>query len=284
MNHLFVTDLDGTLLGADSRISPLSVRILNELAAAGVAVTAATARTPATVEPIFAAVTPGVPLVVMTGGAMWDRHTRAYARCHPIPAGDDRRILEAIRGCGVEPLIYTFSPSDSGILHVYYRTPLSPDTAEFVRQRAGTPLKEFHADTDAPVDAQVMLYFATGQRDKVFAAADRLRAIGGCSVSAFTDIFGPDTGILEVFAPGVDKASAILDLKRSLGADKLTVYGDNLNDLPMMAVADEAVAVGNALPEVKAAAHRVIGPNTADAVARDIAARYPQIITPDILM
>jgi len=46
------------------------------------------------------------------------------------------------------------------------------------------------------------------------------------------------------------------------------VFGDNLNDLPMMAVADVAVAVENALPEVKAKADVVIGPNTDDAVAR----------------
>ena len=48
------------------------------------------------------------------------------------------------------------------------------------------------------------------------------------------------------------------------------VFGDNLNDLPMMRVADLAVAVENALPQTKAEAHKVIGPNTADSVARFI--------------
>ncbi len=44
-------------------------------------------------------------------------------------------------------------------------------------------------------------------------------------------------------------------------------FGDNLNDIPMLQVADVAVAVDNALPETKAAADVVIGPNTADSVA-----------------
>jgi hypothetical protein len=52
-----------------------------------------------------------------------------------------------------------------------------------------------------------------------------------------------------------------------MDADRLTVFGDNLNDLPMMAVADVAVAVENALPEVKKAADIVIGTNQSDAVA-----------------
>ena len=52
------------------------------------------------------------------------------------------------------------------------------------------------------------------------------------------------------------------------------MFGDNLNDLPMMAVADVAVAVDNALPQVKEAADIIIGPNTANSVARFIKQDY----------
>jgi len=73
-----------------------------------------------------------------------------------------------------------------------------------------------------------------------------------------------------VFRCGVSKAAAVLKLKSFLGADRLTVYGDHLNDLPMFAVADESVAVSNALPEVLSAASRIIGPNTLPSVAMDM--------------
>ena len=53
-------------------------------------------------------------------------------------------------------------------------------------------------------------------------------------------------------------------------ADRLVVFGDNINDLPMMRLADVAVAVENAVEEVKAEADIVIGPNTSDSVARFI--------------
>ena len=69
----------------------------------------------------------------------------------------------------------------------------------------------------------------------------------------------------------MDKASAVSELKRRSGADRLVVFGDNLNDLSMFAVADTAVAVENALPQVKEKADVVIGPNSADAVPRYIA-------------
>ncbi len=51
------------------------------------------------------------------------------------------------------------------------------------------------------------------------------------------------------------------------------VFGDNLNDLPMMRVADVAVAMENALPEVKAEADVVIGRNTEDSVPKFVMER-----------
>ncbi|MEM6929965.1 MAG: HAD hydrolase family protein, partial [Myxococcota bacterium] len=51
-------------------------------------------------------------------------------------------------------------------------------------------------------------------------------------------------------------------------ADRIVVFGDQTNDLPMFAVADHAVAMGNAVPSVKEAADEVIGPHDEDAVVR----------------
>ena len=45
---------------------------------------------------------------------------------------------------------------------------------------------------------------------------------------------------------------------------------EGLNDLPLLRMADVAIAVENAVDEVKAEADIIIGPNTSDAVARYI--------------
>ena len=94
-----------------------------------------------------------------------------------------------------------------------------------------------------------------------------------CAAAWYPDVFIPETGLIDIYAPGVSKASAVRAMARKVGADEVVVFGDNLNDLPMMAVADVAVAVENALPEVKAKADVVIGRNTEDAVARWIEQR-----------
>ena len=50
---LYVSDLDGTLLDNTSRVSPATSAMLNETIAGGALFTVATARTPATVQPLL---------------------------------------------------------------------------------------------------------------------------------------------------------------------------------------------------------------------------------------
>lgn len=48
---------------------------------------------------------------------------------------------------------------------------------------------------------------------------------------------------------------------------QIIAIGDDVNDLPMIRNAGLGVAMGNAKPEVKAAAGRVIGKNSEDGLA-----------------
>lgn len=268
MKHLFVSDMDGTLLNPESRISTRTASIVTELSRRGVLFTVATARTPATVEPLLSATLTLPPAIVMTGAAMWDRRRQTYINPHFMQPATAAYITEACAAHGIRPFSYTLD--GSGIIRTFYNGLPSRREQKFIDERAHLPLKRFvlnhHGDPAASYPDTVLI-FALGSPDSIYPLADGLRDSGLCSVSSYPDIFNSDVAFLEVFAPGVSKASAVVDLKKMTGADRLTVFGDNLNDLPMMAVADVAVAVGNAFPEVKAAADIVIGTNRDDAVA-----------------
>ncbi len=73
-----------------------------------------------------------------------------------------------------------------------------------------------------------------------------------------------------MFGPQTTKANAVRRLARNIGAERIISFGDNVNDLPLMEIADVAVAVGNAVPEARQAADIVIDTNDTDAVARFI--------------
>ena len=79
---------------------------------------------------------------------------------------------------------------------------------------------------------------------------------------------------LEICPENSTKAKAIVRLKEKLGLDKIVVFGDSVNDIPMFQVADEAYAVENALPELKKYATAVIGSNEEDGVAEYLQQLY----------
>ncbi len=237
-------------------------------------------------QPLLRDVYASVPAIVMTGAAWWDRRTHRYLNTSYIYAPVAARVAETCRRRGINPFVYTL-PADieapslgggmggacGGIMQVYHNGRLNPAEQAFVDQRIHLTLKHFNLDTsqgEALYIPGTTLMFAIGPREQIFAAADEIRAGGGCYVSSYIDIFGADTGILEVYDEGVSKAAAVKRMAEVTGAERIVVFGDNLNDIPMMQVADLSFAVANAQPQVKAAATEVIGRNTDDAVALTI--------------
>ncbi len=272
---LYVTDMDGTLLDDRSMVSDFSAALISSLSREGALITVATARTPATVEPLLSHTCTSIPAIVMTGASLWDRIGRKYIEPRFITAEDASCILEVSRRHGVDPFVYTLG--DDGVLDVYKNTPLSAIDRKFIAERSGLELKRFLIDSPESgslSDKRIVLMFASGPKDVISSVARDLTGVVSCSPGSYLDIFDPAVGYLDVYASGINKADAVKRLASQVGADRIVVFGDNLNDIPMMEVADVAVAVGNALPEVKSVAHCVIGPNTSDSVARFIADDY----------
>lgn len=268
--------MDGTLLSSDSRVSAESARIISDLSAEGALITVATARTPATVVPLLTDTRIATEAIVMTGAARWDFRRGCFAHTHRIAAESTRRILEICASRGAHPFVYIEAP-DGRTMDVYHAAAAMNRAEEsFYLERRHLKLKRFHLCKPVPADAleRTLLMFAMGPRENIEEIAELIRMSSDCNVSCYPDIFNESIGNLEIQAPGISKASAIRSLAAELGVERTVVFGDNLNDLPMFAIADVAVAVANAEPEIKAAATTIISPNYTDAVARFIAADF----------
>ena len=273
MKTLYITDLDGTLLDNSAQVAPDTARMISELTSRGAMISVATARTPATVEPILADTLTAPELVVMTGAAIWDRPNSRFSDIILLPADEVESMLAVFRRHSMHPFCYVLN-RDNRFLDVYHTPPkLSPIERVFVEERAQLTLKGFHLGHSCPADDydRVALFFGMGSKEAIVGVAEELRQSSACYISYYKDTYTPDTWLLEIFGPGVSKAGGIDRLRRRLHAGRMVAFGDNLNDIPMLQAADVAVAVENALPEVKAIADVVIGPNTANSVARFIA-------------
>lgn len=270
---LYVSDMDGTLLSSDSRVSAGSARIISELSSQGALITVATARTPATVVPLLADTATRPDAIVMTGAACWNRHENRFCHVHTIPEDHVVRTLDLCRRKDVHPFVYVLA-EDMGTLDVYHGASAFNRAEEgFYLERAKLKLKRFHLNRPVPPRALSfsLLFYAMGAAEDILPLAETLERTTDLAVSCYPDIFNPRLANLEILAPGVSKAEAIKRVAQRCGAERIVVFGDNLNDLPMFQIADVAVAVGNAQPAVKEAAHIVIEPNYTDSVARFIA-------------
>lgn len=276
---LYVSDLDGTLMGEDARISATSRRMLNKAIAQGTLFTIATARTPATVAELLEGVDLSLDAIVMTGAARWNAATGLYSHVKHFPASLANTVMNELKRRRFPAFIYTLVDN---LIHIYRLGPMTPMEKDFIAWREHTPFKRVEFDTSEsgdvweqplPNPADVVLIYSLQPLPQL---EEFIPHITSAAPDANTlhyvdyDLGERGLGTLEMFAPGATKANAVRELAAELGVQSTVVFGDNVNDISMMRSATVAVAPANAIEQVKTLAHTVIGPNSSDAVARYI--------------
>lgn len=268
---LFISDLDGTLLTPDAKLPDDVAARINRLTAEGVMISYATARTVRSVSHILSRINfslPGAkPVALMNGVLVRDMQNNKYLRAAVLKRDTAAQILDAISSVeGLEPFLYAIdnaSPIDGDPLVTYYRRITNNAMESFMNERIerfGKPflkisnLNEVHGD---------IVYFAIlGDASAICRAAALVEKIPGTRCTYYRDAYNADIWYLEIFDTSASKKHAVTYLKALCGADKVVCFGDNRNDLPMFEAADIAVAVSNAVDEVRKAADFV----TADVV------------------
>ena len=269
---LYLTDLDGTFLHPDAQIGEDSKKIINYLLSQGVLFSISTARTYATVIPMFREIDLQCPLVLMNGVCIYDPlHNRTLLH-HSIDIADGREIERIFLKHGKNPMLY-FENNDH--LCVRYRWLENELQRSYVSSRDGFYNKGFE---------QVPLYDYSGKGDLIYAVTldkkDELDAIyhevsklSAVDWNYYSDSY-TDCYFLEGMRTGISKASGAREVKKMVGADRIVAFGDNKNDITLFKAADEAYAVGNACEELKRVATGVIASNDADAVAKFMLSRF----------
>lgn len=273
MSTLYLSDLDGTLLDKQSKVSAESAKMLNLAIERGVLFSVATARTPATLSVLLRDVDIRIPMVCMTGVALWDRTVNRYYNVQHFHPDTVTEILKVYKECGLPAFLYTLKDNQITIFHA---GPLSAMERKFIDERVNSPYKTFHIpDSGESVISDriddAILFFAMQPDETAKRVYDILKNMEGVNPVFYHDpTYGEGLAMSEAFPAGASKAKAALRLAEMTGADRIVAFGDNVNDLPLFEIADVAVAVGNAIQEVKDRADVIIGDHSTDSVAKEI--------------
>lgn len=269
MFRLLAIDIDGTLVNIRDELTPATLAALDRAGQSGIRVVLATgrrySRTLHLVEPLGI----DVPLVTASGALVkdpQDHRTLFRAEFGPGVLG---RLLEVIAGCGYEPVLCGDTFLDGFDFYLACPDVKGPELGEYLRINAdcGRVVPDMLANPPAGVFAA----FAMGTRPQMLQLQEVLERELPGRLTKHVLRSPKYTGFMcEVAPAGVTKWSAIRRLAAGwgIGDEAICAVGDDVNDIPMIRAAGLGVAMGNALPEVKAAADRIAPSQDADGLVQ----------------
>ena len=249
--RLIASDLDGTLLDSEKRLSPANAEALARAAAEGVFIVPATGRfykgMPENIRSL-----PYVRYVITVNGAeLFDaKEEKTLFSCDFTP----ERALEIMRFLDTLPVIYDCYQSGWGWMtaDMYDKAEdytVTKHSLEMVRVlRHPVPdLKEHIARTGENVQKIQMFFKDMDERAKAFPLlAERFPDVAVTSAIRNN---------IELNRKDATKGNALRKLMRILKIrkDETAAFGDDLNDISMLQAAGTGVAMGNANEDVKRA-------------------------------
>lgn len=253
--RLVALDLDGTLLDTDNRVSEANARAVARVRERGIIVVLATSRWYELARHNAEELGVSAPLICHNGAlvrTLPDGHDLLRLEIPPQPAMDVAGFIDAAG--------YTAITTVGDITYVRWRQPADP-----ARLLPSMRLADRHAPFVEEGASSFLVFGQEGVEAVIGAFAEKYRGVLNLA-RGYSETYPPYLNIVHGEA---DKGRALALVCGHLGvrAQEVMAMGDAGPDLSMLEFAGLGVAVGNAAPEVKAAADVVAPPNTEDGVA-----------------
>lgn len=267
-------DLDGTLVADDGRVPPRVVEVLRARIAAGVPVCIATGRSELGARPVLDQLGAVDPAVVYNGAGLWCPRTKGFLEERVLADRSVAAALEFGRDEGLMALV--------GTRGARYASHSEDPLLE--RAVAGIEGVNLLSYADLPVEylIRVTLFCPRSESSGALRARFESRVPAPLYLTDFAiDLLAQHRGspvkALDVQPPCRGKAEILrwLSEERGIQPSEVVAVGDATNDLPMLAEAGLGVAMGNAVPEVRAAADRIIGDCNGEALADLVEELFP---------
>ncbi|CEA07143.1 Pyridoxal phosphate phosphatase YigL [Arthrobacter saudimassiliensis] len=257
--RLVASDLDGTIIGPDNRISDRTVAAFRRAAAAGVHIVFVTGRPPRWLGPLRRQIGHEGTVICSNGAVTYDLRNDTVLDARAVPLPDVFAAADIIRG------LYPAARFAAESLQGFHLEPgfLEHATAERLGDIQPAPLAET-LGRDTPV-VKFLTKVDGVSPDELLA---KVRPAVAGLVSATHS--APGMPLLEMAAPGLDKAVTLAEYAKALEIDRADVvaFGDMPNDIEMLSWAGRGYAMASGHPDALAAADRSAPAFAEDGVAQ----------------
>lgn len=267
MKRLYVSDLDGTLLNTDAKLSDTTIEVINGVIARGLDFTISTARTPATALQILRPLNIQLPITMMNGVLVYDMRTGRYLKNEQMDERVVMVLLGLIKTKGLNCFLYALEDNE---MVAYYDSVESTSLNYFRNERLMKYKKKFVEVDDLSLIAKRNICYCMLRepKEKLDGLYREISVVNGVKADYYQDVYNEEYYYLEIYSEKASKKEAIDYLRNAGNYDSVTGFGDNLNDKALIEGCDYFYAVANAHPEIQNMADSVIPSNEEDGVAR----------------
>lgn len=262
---LYVSDLDGTLLNSQDKISEYSLKVINGLIEQGMKFTYATARSLSSASKVTKGLTLHIPVIIYNGAFIVEAGTGKILYSTSFSKEEQQYITELLANKQLYPFVYTYRNNAEKVL--WYPSKENEGMQRYLSLRKGDKRFEPIADTDSIYQGDMFYFTCIGEKEELQEVYEIAKRDNRYRCTLQQELYRPEYW-LEIMPAKASKAVAIEELKKIWECKKIVSFGDAVNDIPMFQISDEAYAVDNAVQALKEYATGVIKTNEEDGIAK----------------
>lgn len=257
--RLVVSDVDGTLVTTDKRLTPAAIQAVRAIEAAGARFTLISSRPPRGMAAVFRALGVKEPMAAFNGGTLFAPDL-SVLEAHRLDAGAAREAIAEMEQTSV------------GVW-------ADADGAWWLKDPDGPHVDHEHHTIGFGPTVTASFEDIIGRIDKIVGVSDDHPRLDALTTKLHAALLGhaevqrSQAYYLDVTHPLANKGDGVRALCRRMGVDltETAVIGDMFNDVAMFEVAGFSVAMGQSPGEVKAKADAVSpSSNDEDGFARAV--------------
>ena len=266
---LYVSDLDGTLLNREGKLSERSRLGLTHLLEQGLLFTVASARHVSSINSLLGDLPLQLPVISGNGAYISDMRSGRHELVRTIDTALSHSIFALVRAYGLMPFFATHGPRGD---HLFYHSASNAGQQSFLDERLsiGDPRLRHSKRLQDELRDPVVTFFLIEREAPLRALQAAICELCGDAVETHLaqDLYSPDWPWLTVHDKRASKDQAIQTLTERYGLveREIVVFGDHVNDVSMLRAAHRGIAMGNAIDAVKKEAHTIIGSHHLDSV------------------
>jgi Cof subfamily protein (haloacid dehalogenase superfamily) len=253
---LVVSDVDGTLLTKDKRLTDAAKAAVQRLHQAGIGFTITSSRPAIGMRFLIEPLGITLPLGPFNGSSTIDAQMNPVEQ-HLIPASAVQKSLDLLNEYGVDIWLFT---NDQWLTR-------NPDGPYVPNEKRAIRADPTIIDDFAPYVSRACKVVGSSHDFALLARCEtEMQKLLGAEATAVRS----QDYYLDITPPGQNKGTFVQAMARRLGisTDEVATIGDMHNDVAMFAVSGLSFAMGNANDDVKQHAKRVTASNEEDGFAK----------------